>query len=257
MELRLHPAARAFPEMREDEKKALLADIKARGQQLPILVVIKDDVGEIVDGRHRWEVCKVLGWEPKVQIVPDGTDPYLLAASMNAVRRQLTAGQRAAAASDLKKMRKAAGLAAKRGKAGASAVIKTGEENEVVAKACGVSSNYVKRFEIVVRENPSLADEVRRGALALPAAEKALAVSAGQTVLGREVQTAREAEAVQQIALAPWRDFCRQLEAAERSMTKAMQCALRVDAYSLNKASAELDRIMRMFGAFRDGQLDF
>ena len=63
--MRLHPVAKLFPRMPEDEFEGLCADIKEHGVRQPILV----HEGEILDGRHRWKACEQLGIVNRV--VPD------------------------------------------------------------------------------------------------------------------------------------------------------------------------------------------
>ena len=52
----------------------LKAEIAARGMCEPILVRIRGDGYEIVDGEHRWQVCKELGWQEMPCIIQDYDD---------------------------------------------------------------------------------------------------------------------------------------------------------------------------------------
>ena len=53
----------------------LKAEIAAKGMCEPILVRIRGDSGyEIIDGEHRWQVCKELGWQEIPCIIQDYDD---------------------------------------------------------------------------------------------------------------------------------------------------------------------------------------
>ena len=58
----------------EDTRAKLKAEIAARGMCEPILVRQRGDTYEIVDGEHRWEVCKELGWQEMPCIITDYDD---------------------------------------------------------------------------------------------------------------------------------------------------------------------------------------
>lgn len=50
------------------------AEIAQKGACLPIIVRSKDDAYEIVDGEHRWRICRDLGWEEIPCIIHDYSD---------------------------------------------------------------------------------------------------------------------------------------------------------------------------------------
>lgn len=90
MLFKIHPFAMSFPKMGDEEYAALKADILQNGQQVPI--VKKDD--EILDGRHRYEICQELGIEPWI-VEWEGTGSKVaFIASMNLHRRHMTESQR-------------------------------------------------------------------------------------------------------------------------------------------------------------------
>lgn len=60
--MKIHPAANVLPMMSDDEFERLRADIEQHGLLTPIETVD----GKIIDGRHRYSACKVLGIEPDV-----------------------------------------------------------------------------------------------------------------------------------------------------------------------------------------------
>lgn len=49
----------------------LRAEIRQKGLTQPITVRSRDNVYEIIDGQHRWQVCKELGWREMPCIVAD------------------------------------------------------------------------------------------------------------------------------------------------------------------------------------------
>lgn len=89
--LTIHPAAAAFPMMTRDELNALAVDIAANGQREAIKVTAD---GQIVDGRNRFEACRLVKIEPLVELFDD--DPWTYSRSVNLWRRNMTTGQRAA-----------------------------------------------------------------------------------------------------------------------------------------------------------------
>src|SRR5262249_35403475 len=89
-ELEFHPAANLFPLLEEDsaEFKELVEDIKAHGQQLPILTF----EGKILDGRNRYRACRAAGVKPEIGdvLLKDGQGPVDFVLSLNERRRHLT-----------------------------------------------------------------------------------------------------------------------------------------------------------------------
>lgn len=77
--------------MERDDLEALAVDIKEHGQRLPIMLY----EGKILDGRNRYAACEIAEVEPVFDTLPDDTDPVAYVASMNDLRRHLTASQRA------------------------------------------------------------------------------------------------------------------------------------------------------------------
>ena len=58
----------------EDTRAKLKAEIAERGMCEPILVRKRGDGYEIVDGEHRWRICKELGWKEIPCIIQDYDD---------------------------------------------------------------------------------------------------------------------------------------------------------------------------------------
>jgi hypothetical protein len=90
--MRLHPLARAIPQISEKEFTELAADIKRNGVELPVVVWN----GAVLDGRHRIAAAAALGVPVRVSEV-DGDEARARARvlSLNVNRRHLTSAQRA------------------------------------------------------------------------------------------------------------------------------------------------------------------
>jgi len=142
---KIHPVAAMFPMMAEDELDELALDIKANGQQCPIL---RDDDEVVLDGRNRLEACRRAIIEPKFSTLANGQDPVAFIMSANIERRSLNKGQRA--------MITAMAYPEKhQGK-------KTSSKNDEVA-----SGTYVRMARTVLAVLPELAEQVRIDAVSL------------------------------------------------------------------------------------------
>lgn len=93
-QLELHPLANVFPPMLSREYRALVNDIKLRGQKLSIKLYD----GKILDGKSRYWACIELGIEPKCEDLPADIIPLHYVISSNHRRRHLTKSQIAAIA---------------------------------------------------------------------------------------------------------------------------------------------------------------
>lgn len=91
---KFHLACLLFPRLSEEELQSLADDIKQNGLSDPI-VTLK---GEILDGRNRFEACKIAGVEPKFVEWDGDSSPLAWIISQNLMRRNLTASQRAVVA---------------------------------------------------------------------------------------------------------------------------------------------------------------
>lgn len=92
--MEFHAAATLFPMMENTAIKELAEDIAKNGQIEPILTVN----GKIIDGRNRFEACKLAGVEPVFEeYLGDTSDEGLLklSLSLNMKRRHLDASQKA------------------------------------------------------------------------------------------------------------------------------------------------------------------
>jgi ParB-like chromosome segregation protein Spo0J len=153
--VKTHPLADVFPMMDPASLVQLRSDIKKNGVREPIWVYD----GQILDGRHRWMVCKDIGIEcPTRQY--EGTDPFGFVVSMNLRRRHLDSSQRAMVAAELVKIA-AKGRPKKNGSTDPFTQPRA-------AKVMEVSTPQVKRAQAVLKHAPaSVVDAVKSGELSV------------------------------------------------------------------------------------------
>ena len=153
--MNVHPAASIFPRMGARDLRGLRDDIKAHGLREPIWTYEK----QILDGRHRWEVCKELGIKPQVREY-DGDDPVGFVVSLNLNRRHLSDGQRSMVAA------KIANLAT-----GQRADHVQGVPIGLASEMLNVSERSVKRAKQVQQNGtPRLIEAVEKGEMSVSAA---------------------------------------------------------------------------------------
>ena len=86
----VHPAANIFPMMDEKRLGELALDIQQNGQQVPIRLLD----GVLIDGRNRLAACRIAKVQPIFDYLPDGTNPWQVAWTLNGQRRDLNDAQR-------------------------------------------------------------------------------------------------------------------------------------------------------------------
>lgn len=94
--LPFHPLAELFPLLDGAEFATLVEDIRANGQNEPIVI----HKGAILDGRNRYRACQAAGVEPWTTPFT-GSDPVAYVISANLRRRHLNESQRAMVAARL------------------------------------------------------------------------------------------------------------------------------------------------------------
>ena len=94
-----HETANIFPMMSEHELSSLAEDIKQNGLQNAITLC----EGKILDGRNRFEACRIAGVEPEYETFV-GDDPLKAVISLNLMRRHLDESQRAVIAARVANM---------------------------------------------------------------------------------------------------------------------------------------------------------
>lgn len=165
-----HPAADIFPLMADAELEALTADIAASGLRQPIAL---DADGRVVDGRNRLAACEAAGVEPRFETI-DG-DPLAYSISANVQRRNLTAGQKAIAAAESRKI--------------------AGSTVPAAAEQFGVGTRYVEQATALLDRAPDAAAEVKAGRASLTPTYEALREAEEARDRDANVATAREEEA--------------------------------------------------------------
>ena len=107
-EYEIHPFAKHLPSLPDDELKELAEDIKENGLRFSIIRA----QGKIVDGVNRLKACQLAGIEPgfkdRDDVLQNDVDIAKFIISMNVMRRQLSASQRATIAVELYELAKKA-----------------------------------------------------------------------------------------------------------------------------------------------------
>lgn len=172
----LHPACKLFPPLAALELQELADDIAVNG--LRNAIVLLD--GKLLDGRNRWEACKLAKVEPHfIEFV--GDDPLGWVLSQNLTRRHLTASQKAVVALDLlpllekeakQRQRQSNGYRKDRQSAQEFADRSTGKASEMAARLTKSNARYVEKVKSISKEAPELIEEIRCGRITVPDAEK-------------------------------------------------------------------------------------
>lgn len=197
----LHAITAAFPRLEAQP----LAHVRESLRRVGLLVPIATYEGEVIDGRHREELCRELGIEPEYRDYTDcGALPDVVA-GLNLLRRHLDTGARALAAAALAPYYRAQVNGAK---------LPPGRTADRAAAEWDVSASSVKQAKRVLDHAlPEVAEAVRDGRLSvsraaefsrLPAAEQLAAVQhEEQEALSADAgaQAARKRKQALQLAL--------------------------------------------------------
>lgn len=164
-----HPAALALPELPDEEFAALMEDIGAHGQRIPIELTHDN---RILDGRHRYRACRKLGVLPKVHKLAKSVDPIAYVISANVRRRHLTVGQRAAIGSELSKLSPgnpqfSAGIPNSPPAANSDSATQSS-----IAESLGIAPQRIREYRQVREADADLAKEVAAGDVPLTRAVK-------------------------------------------------------------------------------------
>lgn len=177
--LQVHPLAALVPDMAEHEYAELRQSIQDNGFDDTWPIVLFD--GMILDGRHRYRAAVEVGATPVfVTFEPKGEDSPARFVLRSLARRSLTAGQRAALATDMlphlemeaherkKSLNKGKELTQKVAEA------RTPESTEVAARAVGTNKEYVKTAKKVKEQAPETFEKMKRGEVTLAQAKTAI-----------------------------------------------------------------------------------
>lgn len=170
---RFHSAADIFPLMEGEALQALAEDIKREG----LLTAIELLDGKIIDGRNRWNACKIAGVEPQFVNVTDVADPVAYVLSLNLHRRHLNESQRAMVGGRAKEhyaaeAEKRLHLSQGRGQKGPANLPEVkGDSRDQAGAAVNVSGKSVDAASFVLKHGvPELAAAVDRGDVSVSAA---------------------------------------------------------------------------------------
>ena len=148
-----HPYSELFPKMTGEEFDDLVADVRKRGIETPIVVLD----GKVLDGRHRMYAAEFANKTcPTIEY--DGDDPLGYVVSMNMHRRSLSPSQRAAIAAEISKDSTRGG---DRSKPHVSVLAKPTVVE--AAKQMNVHPNSVQAARNVMQSSPDLHEAVKQG----------------------------------------------------------------------------------------------
>jgi N6-adenosine-specific RNA methylase IME4 len=179
----VHPAAELFPLIGDEELHELADDIKRHGLHEPVWLWKDPERGTVLlDGRNRTRACQIAGVDDFPVRWYDGDDPIAFSISANKKRRHLTPGQLAFLAEDVERLYAAVAARNVGGRPRKEESKPPADRPEVnpreresrerAAKVVGARGRNVSKAKRVQREAPDLAEEVKRGTLALDAAER-------------------------------------------------------------------------------------
>lgn len=182
----VHAAALLFPEMSESDFASLKEDIRANGQNEPIVLW----KGMLIDGRHRLRACNELGKIVDESELDESSDPMVFVISANLHRRHLETSQRGMVAARIRAHydkeaaeRKKATQAKKGGKVGDAKVVENlpppcerAKARDKAGAALKVSGKTVDAATKVLKSgNESVIKAVDSGAMSLNKAVQVIA----------------------------------------------------------------------------------
>ncbi|MFE0055312.1 ParB/RepB/Spo0J family partition protein [Streptomyces sp. NPDC059003] len=171
--IHFHPTILLFPELEEDDLKALADNIKEHGLLHPVVL---DAGGRVIDGRNRLKACEIAGIAPSYTTHEGDPDSYALSANIH--RRNLTKGQMAM-------------ITAKACSLSEQGERSPGEQSSrSLSERLGISLGTVGKANVVLQHAPDLVDPVISGATGLNEAY-AIAQENKAKANSAEVQLAR------------------------------------------------------------------
>lgn len=173
----IHPLALTVALMRDEELEALRESMRAQGLLHPLVLF----EGQVLDGRHRYQICRELGIVPAVTEYM-GDDPQGYVRDTNVVRRHLNPGQIAfTALAELAEAEKTTGERQRAGKRSATGDDHLGEQvpqgqwaREFVAQRYGVNMRYLSLAKRIAATDTALAAQVRDGVTTITEATRLL-----------------------------------------------------------------------------------
>ena len=162
-----HEAAQIFPMMTPVELKEMADDIKAHGQEEAIVLLD----GKILDGRNRWEACKIAGVKPWTieATASQKKDPVAFVISKNLIRRQLTQLQRGIVAAKMRGIYDRQAKERQKGGQGGKLLVENvpqAKARDAAGKAVGVSGKVVDIATKVLKQGtPELIKAAETGTI--------------------------------------------------------------------------------------------
>ena len=200
--MKLHPVAKLFPMLADNELQALASDIKANGLQQPCVM----QGGVLLDGRNRLAACKLAGVEPRFTTY-DGDSPVAFIIGVNLQRRHLTVSQKLALGIEIEphfakeaKKRKLANL--KRGSQAPEVEhcpTSGGKSRDQAAAAVGVSGKTLSAAKAVKAASPEMFERIKRNELTVAKATRLIRDEAEAEALAK---AQRDLDADRRVSLA-------------------------------------------------------
>jgi ParB-like nuclease domain len=177
----------------EEEYNSVKQSIEKDGQYYPIIV---NQDGIILDGHHRYKICKELGIEPQffIRNFKDSLEEKLFVLQSNLQRRQLNNFQKTELALKSKSIveevaRRNMSLGGSRKGMGSKYLEPLGEKGvaEEIGKLAGVSHETVRKVEKIIECFPAEhLDKVRTGEISISQAHGIILLSEQWHKMGRE-----------------------------------------------------------------------
>ena len=166
-----HELGAVFHDMSNAEYESLKRDIQTNGQLHPIITY----EGKVLDGWHRFRVCRDLGIYPRSDPLPEGADPLHYSLASNVERRQSKPGQLTIALVEIWIAQELTEMSGQEGRSAsplssalASISSKVKLTKAVLAKFAGTSERLVQQARRVVIDGaPEIIASVKAGELSL------------------------------------------------------------------------------------------
>lgn len=196
--MEFHEIANIFPMMSEHELSSLAEDIKQNGLQNAITLC----EGKILDGRNRFEACRIAGVEPEYETFV-GDDPLKAVISLNLMRRHLDESQRAVIASRVANMTRGEFHGNQYREVSANLPIPPLSQSEA-ASLFNVSERMIRTVKAIEREAPERIPEIESGAMTATKVYKLITTKARNEELRRKAISAPSGKYAVILADPPW-----------------------------------------------------
>lgn len=198
-----HPVCDLFPEMAKQEFAELCEDIAKHGQHTPIWT----HEGQIVDGRHRYRACCLLGIAPKFQQWDGKGSLVSFVVSLNLHRRHIAKEHRLDLALRIKEAledegRRRKAEAGRRSAPGRPAEKDVADLPQVTqepwkarieaARLTGVSARTIQDAEKIKKSDPEAFEAIKRGEKTVHAAKRELERAQGRARQPRVAEMTQE-----------------------------------------------------------------